>query len=308
MRYWVANTDSQWFDFLAARAPLEDVNFWQPSLGRPNSLTEGALWLFKLHVRNGGWIVGGGYFATFTTLTPRFAWETFRERNGSTSLEEMSHRISRYSSHDIDVDATSIGSNVLVEPFFLPRERWILPPSDWASNLTRGRHYESTEGEGRTLWERVRFAQAELRRHQGHAVAETLVEAYGEPILVRPRLGQGAFRVMVTDAYERRCVVTNERTLPVLEAAHIKPYSQSGPHEVSNGLLLRSDLHTLFDRGYLTVTPDLKVRVSRRIHDEFDNGRDYYALDRREIRLPRTPSSPPSRDLLEWHADTVFRG
>ena len=51
-----------------------------------------------------------------------------------------------------------------------------------------------------------------------HAVAE---HRYGKPILVQPRLGQGAFRLLVTDAYQRRCAVTGERTLPVLDAAHI---------------------------------------------------------------------------------------
>jgi putative restriction endonuclease len=113
---------------------------------------------------------------------------------------------------------------------------------------------------------------------------------------------------MVTDAYERRCVVTGERTLPVLEAAHIRPYAQSGPHEVSNGLLLRSDLHTLFDRGYVTVRPDKRFRVSRRIREDFENGRDYYALDGHEIRLPAAPHAPPSSELLEWHSDTIFLG
>ena len=50
------------------------------------------------------------------------------------------------------------------------------------------------------------------------------------------RLGQGAFRVVVTEAYHRRCAISGEKTLPVLEAAHIKPYTQEGPHEISNGL------------------------------------------------------------------------
>lgn len=47
-------------------------------------------------------------------------------------------------------------------------------------------------------------------------------------ILIRHRLGQGAFRVLVTDAYQRRCAISGEKTLPVLEAAHIRPYSQHG--------------------------------------------------------------------------------
>lgn len=74
---------------------------------------------------------------------------------------------------------------------------------------------------------------------------------YGAEYLMRARLGQGAFRVMVSDAYQRRCAVTGERTLPFLEAAHIRPYTEEGPRVISNGLLLRSDLHTLFDRGYM---------------------------------------------------------
>jgi putative restriction endonuclease len=76
------------------------------------------------------------------------------------------------------------------------------------------------------------------------------------------------------------------------------PYSQEGRHELANGLLLRSDLHTLFDRGYVTVRPDRRLRVRRRIHDDFENGRDYYALDGREIRQPEPPNPSPSKEVL----------
>ena len=58
------------------------------------------------------------------------------------------------------------------------------------------------------------------------------VARYGSPTLSFPRLGQGSFRIIVTDAYNRRWAVTNERTLPALDAAHIKPYSGSGKHSV----------------------------------------------------------------------------
>ena len=60
---------------------------------------------------------------------------------------------------------------------------------------------------------------------------------------------------MVTDAYQRKCAVTGERTLPALEAAHIKPFAEGGSHNPQNGLLLRRDIHALFDGGYVTVTP-----------------------------------------------------
>lgn len=56
-------------------------------------------------------------------------------------------------------------------------------------------------------------------------------------------LGQGGFQILVTDAYTRRCTITGERTLPALEAHHIRPFSEEGPHRTDNGLLLRSDWH-----------------------------------------------------------------
>lgn len=87
--------------------------------------------------------------------------------------------------------------------------------------------------------------------------------------------------------------------------AHKRP---GGQHRIDNGLLLRTDIHRLFDRGYVTVTPDHRFRVSRRLKSDFDNGEPYYPLDGREIWVPARLEAQPSREFLEWHADSVFRG
>ena len=308
VKFWVANTDDAWFSYLASLAPIDEVNFWQPNKVQPITLDPGAPWLFKLHVRKGGFVVGGAFFAHYTTLTPRLAWDAFGQTNGAATYDAFLRLLTGHALHPIDPLSTEIGASVLVQPFFLPRDLWVAPPADWSSNLTRGKSYNTESGEGQLLWDRVMEATAGLQPTQ-HGITDVPTPAYGNPILVAPRLGQGAFRVMVTDAYERRCVVTGEKTLPVLEAAHIKPYNLVGRHEISNGLLLRSDLHTLFDLGYLTVSPaDLRVNVSRRIHDEFENGREYYALDGRQLRLPKSPNPQPSREMLDWHSQVVFRG
>lgn len=131
---------------------------------------------------------------------------------------------------------------------------------------------------------------------------------YGDPQIVQPRLGQGTFRVMITDIYARRCAVTQKRTLPALDAAHIRPYGDGGEHEPPNGLLLRSDIHRLFDAGYVTVSTDLHFEVSRRIREEFENGRDYYALHGRKINVPRERDLRPDPSVLTWHNDHCFRG
>lgn len=131
---------------------------------------------------------------------------------------------------------------------------------------------------------------------------------FGEPVAVRPRLGQGAFRVLVTDLYGRRCAVTRERTLPALEAAHILPYGQGGEHEVKNGILMRRDIHSLFDSGYVTVTPELVFEVSRKIKEEFESGRDYYRMHGTSVITPRRPELQPDRELLRWHNENTYRG
>lgn len=305
LRFWVGITDVDWYRQLSRLAP-DEVNFWQPSARRmPVALPTGAPFLFKLHAGDGGAIVGGGFVAHHTALPVRLAWDAFGEKNGTPSLAAMTERIAHYRRAAIDPETHQIGCYVLTQPFFFDRAAAIAAPVEWARGIQQGRTFDTKTPAGAALWQLVEAARAPFSDGPA-AVAETSAR-YGAPVLVTPRLGQGSFRVIVTDAYARRCAITGERTLPVLEAAHIRPYSQSGPHEISNGLLLRTDLHTLFDRGYITVSPDLTVRVSRRIRDEFENGREYYALEGRPIAAPQPGFTPPGRDYLEWHGDTVFR-
>ena len=121
------------------------------------------------------------------------------------------------------------------------------------------------------------------------------------------RLGTGAFRGPVTEAYNRRCAIPGERTLPVLDAAHIKPYAEMGPHLIANGLLLRSDFHILFDDGYITITDDLRVQVSGKIKEKFENGREYYQYgDRPLLITPKHSDERPSPDFLRWHNTERF--
>jgi putative restriction endonuclease len=198
-----------------------------------------------------------------------------------------------------------IGCILLEQPFFWAREQWIKIPADWKLNIVQGRSYNLAIEPGRSLLMEV---QQRLSGYQSMPLASEPAPRFGEPVLVKPRLGQGSFRVLVTDAYQRRCAITSEKTLPVLEAAHIKSYALGGEHRVDNGLLLRSDMHTLFDRGYLTVTPHHRVEVSRRIREEFANGRDYYAFHGKEIAIPAANDDRPNAELLRWHNEQRYLG
>jgi putative restriction endonuclease len=122
------------------------------------------------------------------------------------------------------------------------------------------------------------------------------------------RLGQGTFRVAVTEAYRRACAITGEHSLPALEAAHIRSYMADGPHRVANGILLRADFHRLFDQGYVTITTDHQLLVGKRLRRDFANGRSYYPYQGKLIDLPRRETDQPAREYLEWHRETVFLG
>jgi putative restriction endonuclease len=94
---------------------------------------------------------------------------------------------------------------------------------------------------------------------------------------------------------------------PVLQAAHIRPVQAGGEHRIDNGLLLRSDVHIMFDQGYLGVDPAHRLLVSPRLRTDFGNGEQYYAKAGHVIELPDRHADRPNRDFLEWHLDEVFR-
>ena len=257
MKLFVGVTNNEWFRFLAERMP-DEVNFWRPrSQTDFKVLTQGDVFLFKLHSPL-DFIAGGGVFVSHRFLPMPLAWQAFGENNGVPDFETFERYILEHRSPD--ELSRQIGCTVLVEPFFWPRDAWIPVPSDWSKNIVTGKSYDVSAGVGAALWADVR---ARLTEGGSAGLTGSVAEAaarYGAPVTIRPRLGQGAFRVEVTDAYFRRCAITGEKTLPALEAGHIRPYAKSGPHEIRNGLLLRSDLHNLFDLGYLTVTLDYRSR------------------------------------------------
>lgn len=299
----VAVTDQEWFELLRQRAHSE-INFWAPSPAPFRALEPGELFLFKLHSpRN--FIVGGGVFVYANRLPCSLAWESFGEGNGARSLEDMRSRIAKYRHLDRnDRSDFEIGCRILTQPFFFDEAAWIPVPASWSPNIVSFKGYDTNEGEGLAIWQAV---QERLSGARGLSDVDTNEPRFGEPHLIRPRLGQGAFRVLVTDVYGRRCAVTREKTLPALEAAHIQPYSSGGLHEARNGLLLRRDIHSLFDAGYVTVTPDLTFKVSRHIRDDYGNGRHYYALDGQPINAPENPAFRPDPRALSWHNTERFK-
>ena len=305
---FVAITDWDWFSQLRELQGIDEVNFWQPSPRGFLALEPGEPFLFKLHSPRDR-IVGVGFFARHVQLPVSLAWEAFGAKNGAGSLIEMRRRVARYRRVTAaPPDDYEIGCILLEQPVFFEESDWIDPP-DWKPSIQVGRRYRLDEEPGLSLWRSVEQLM-QASQHVEMTAAPTLRESdaprYGPPVFKRPRLGQGSFQAAILDAYARRCAITGERVLPVLEAAHIVPYGEGGEHRVDNGLLLRRDLHALFERGYLTVARDLDVVVSQRLKEEFHNGDEYLAMAGRKLSLPSRPEDRPNPQFLDWHNQHRF--
>ena len=300
-------TDNQWYQYLAGLRP-DEVNFWKPGGGkRFGAIPAGAPFLFKLHSPL-NYIAGGGWFLKYDAFPLNLVWEAFGNKNGAADYTTFRNLVL---SHRRDVSLNPvIGCIILTEPFFFEREDWIPVPATWSRHVQQGKTYNTLESDGREVWDVVLERLMRLDR-RGEASEREWVgqeQRYGAEYLARARLGQGAFRALVTGAYHRRCAITGEKALPALEAGHIKPFSESGPSRVNNGILLRADIHRLFDTGYLTVTPEHHVEVSRKIREEFENGRDYYQYHGKPlIVLPDQVWEKPGREFLKWHNERVFK-
>jgi putative restriction endonuclease len=307
MRGFVAVTDPGWYERLSAlgqeRGPM-DANFWRPSARRV-VLTSGTPFLFKLRAPANA-IAGFGYFASFSVLPDWLAWDTFGEANGVASLADLRarlHRIREGASIDADPQGR-IGCSLIAEAQFFPRDQWVATPADWKPRTQTGASLDLSVGEGLRVW-------SDCLTRSPHATAPVIAPQgprYGAPAMYRPRVGQGIFRVQVLDAYHRACAVTREHSLVVLEAAHVKGYADGGAHEVSNGLALRTDLHKLFDRGYVTVDDEMRLVVGRRLKADFDNGKSYYHLAGTQLALPSDVALRPDADALAWHRAHRFLG
>lgn len=313
MQGTIAITDYDWYELLRNQQGLEETNFWKPSATRAFHANAFSPFIFKLKAPHNA-ICGFGFFARYSRLPVWLAWECFGIGNGCQSLADMRERIGRIRDRIgyKGAAAAEIGCVLIVQPVFFPQEFWVRPPGNWPVRTQADKKYDLTVGEGARVWDDCLRVAADLMPAETPPpqlqTADSPGRRYGMPTFVVPRLGQGTFRVTVTEAYGRGCAVTDEHSLPALEAAHIKSYVTGGPHDVRNGVLLRADLHRLFDQGYITLTSDLHLEVSRRLREDFANGRSYYPFHGKAIRCPTGVAEYPSNEYIRWHNEHIYLG
>lgn len=300
---FIGKTSAKWFSFLRNLSAVDEVNFWRPSGRGFEAIPPHSPYLFEL-VGRPRTICGFGFFTRYERLPLWLAWDTFGTANGAPDLHALVSLIGQ--NREGTSEQSEIGCIMIRDATFFRDDEFVMLPSSWPANIQVGKKFDlASNADGKRIWDAC-MDRAVARRAVPIVGTPDQKRRYAEEKMYRARLGQGSFRIEVSKAYDWSCAVTEEHSRPVLEAAHIKPYSEEGEHDVRNGLLLRSDIHRLFDRGYVTVTPDHKFCVSDALKRDYSNGRAYYPLNGKTIHLPADSSDFPSAELLTWHNRNRF--
>ena len=249
-------------------------------------------------------VIGGfGIVEGFHKLESLLAWDCFEQANGAASFESFQEKVlAKKKALKKDENGTltpRIGCVSLSPVVFFPKDSWLRQPNDWQPRNLRYKTYDLRDGEGLRIWEESQ-ALAALPSSQGPE-RDGLT---GKQAIIR--YGQKAFKAALLDAYGKACAVTRERS-PALDAAHIRPYALEHRYPLDNGLLLRADLHRLFDRGFVTVTPNYCFEVSKRLRFDFEN-EIYFSLHGKKVYVPDSAIKAPASANLKWHNENIYVG
>lgn len=297
---YIGNTDHDWFEFCAENSPLSEVNFWQPSRQHFKAIDEGGVFFFRRKAPINK-IGGFAELASSGVASIRTCWEELGISNGTRTDQDFLERVRRYNPSRFVDDQTLIGFKILVNPVFLKESDWFDVPSDWSQNIVSGKSYDSMSREGERLL-------SLYRRYQGGGPSSEGIDSFGfsdQPAAgysvgqpQKVRVGQSRFKFALLGAYDGKCAVTGCAVQSLLEAAHILPFAETMDNDVTNGILLRCDIHTLFDRGLLHVDRNYTVMLSDNFRQSNSDEKVYLELHGRKMKLPIERRHRPSVDKL----------
>lgn len=286
-----ASTTRSWFDALAALLPAQ-VAFWQPTPARPSRIQPGERWYFK--ELGSPQILGFGEYVGWERLSIGGLFEKYGVATGYVSEAELMAAFHFFGSEY--AANTEIG-NVILENF-TPFEHPVPLANVGLNDLSVRFVYIDGDdpvaayvGGMRT---NAAVTQFELRDPEAAKRAASKRKV---------RVGQSAFRRLLMETYGSACAFTGPQLQETLQAAHIQPYVDAESNHVRNGLLLRADIHLLFDLGLLTLTPDLQVQVSKKL-----KGRDptIECLHGTKAVLKSDLGVQPSPEAIVFHRAEIF--
>lgn len=294
-----ASTSPRWFSALSELTPRPSrVAFWRPTYKVPTDIEVGEPWFFK------EWgaprMLGFGRFLGHEGMTLSGLWERYGQATGAASADALLEEIASARKGKVTSGDTEIGNVILSEftpfPQPIPFTGLELPRLNGAFQYVPAGNPILRFAKPPTAALEFDFAAAAAEVERGGGFDPTSITDARRKVLasIVRRQGQTKFRNELMEAYEGRCAISNCAIPELLEAAHIHPYKGAETNDVRNGILLRTDLHTLFDLGLLAIdTGSWAVLISPRLL-----GSNYEQFSRRKLRRPRDEAQHPSVEAL----------
>ena len=293
----IAPTDYTWFETLRQNNLNSFVNFWTPTPWKVKSLSKGSRLYFMLKspIRK---CAGFGNFLDYKEMSMNQAWIEFGRRNGCSSKEELRKKITLYLEKNSkqtlrNKDDYKIGCIILSNCEYWKDEEYLNVEDfsiSFPKEVVKLKYFKNDDliKSSLSLPEKKDFELVFAKKE----ISETLITK---------REGQAQFKRRMLETYSNRCCISGEETPELLEAAHIQPYINSKSNHSQNGLLLRKDLHTLFDNGLLNISQLYKIRLSPQIKSKY-----YLDFEGKSLSLPLEEINYPSKQALKLRED-MFR-
>jgi hypothetical protein len=299
LKFRVVNTDPDWIEVLRSYNITDNINFWRKEKRRVH-LPERSRFYFKL--RGSRFIAGRAVSQRQISMSIREAWEYFSIRNGVSTYEELR----RKATDILEVSDDTLNCLVLDEVEVLDPEEYPQLPPDFVATQNPKDYLEGSLPQIESSFfgaSTLGLSGIEAQLTKDRVFDPDTVLAAREATLraVVMRRGRSDFRQMLMDAYDHKCAVTGTEVRAILEAAHVYPYKGTETNVLQNGILLRSDWHTLFDLGLWAIDDDYRIIIAPEIIPE-----EYRKYHQTLIRLPRIVLHRPSPKAIRWHRNNVF--
>ena len=280
MSFIIAPTDPDWFGFHRQNQFNDKINFWTPTDWKFKALQPGEMVVFEMKGPGPAMIGGYGTFLEYKFQPIDDAWQEFGRRNGCESKAALIGALSHHKTFD---PKQGIGCLALGNVIFFDNPVPVPNGIDFSRNTVKYSKYD------------VPFPFAQVTPVSSDFVLVQAARKKKKTQTVTQREGQAQFHTMVSIAYDHKCCISGEKTPELLQAAHIQDYISKESHHIQNGLLLRVDLHTLFDNGLLAIDSDYRIHISSLVQSP-----EYRKFDNMVISLPNHSSLYPSKDALKY--------
>jgi len=298
MEHYIVVTDKKWFDFLNSNGINNNVNFWRKDTRTPK--VDSKQYVF-FKIKGEKHIAGRGRFNRFLVLNRTDAIEHAKKgNNGFDTSGNKELKISNVVSKIVN-DNDRLGCLVLDDLEFLnQRDYYKISEELFHPQTQQGKYVDEIE-----IAELLNLFTQQFSDEINAKIPEIEAEDEFDPSNLEDkrhyslktlvlRRGQKKFRNQLLNLYQNQCAVTNTKVIDVLEAAHISPYSGKASNVPQNGIILRADIHALFDLNLIKFTENYEIDVSEKLKNSI-----YWQYNSKTLFLPILRANRPSKKALK---------